>query len=279
MKQEAPEFCVVEMKQEAPDFLGSTLLEQGGMYGGVGDLGLLEQGRMYGGPGDLELMAGNSLHIDDLLNFSNEEIAGPIGENDHFGYWTKGSANSDLFVHGNSFSHYHASDFFISLDELAKPVERVSNFAEDSFKNSKYTPQLACQNMESSLNAVEMSSISCVPARPRSKRSRAARDVGSWCSLPSWRTNSNPSSNSVEEADMNLTKRRCLHCGIEKTPQWRAGPMGPKSLCNACGVRYKSGRLLPEYRPAASPTFNPSIHSNSHKNVLHIRRLKHLTPQ
>jgi len=69
MKQEAPEFCVVEMKQEAPDFLGSTLLEQGGMYGGVGDLGLLEQGRMYGGPGDLELMAGNSLHIDDLLNF------------------------------------------------------------------------------------------------------------------------------------------------------------------------------------------------------------------
>ncbi|KAI3470473.1 hypothetical protein Pfo_027136 [Paulownia fortunei] len=65
--------------------------------------------------------------------------------------------------------------------------------------------------------------------------------------------------------------RKCMHCEITKTPQWRAGPMGPKTLCNACGVRYKSGRLYPEYRPAASPTFVPSLHSNSHKKVLEMR--------
>lgn len=65
--------------------------------------------------------------------------------------------------------------------------------------------------------------------------------------------------------------RKCLHCEITKTPQWRAGPMGPKTLCNACGVRYKSGRLYPEYRPAASPTFVPALHSNSHKKVLEMR--------
>ncbi|OVA18067.1 zinc finger protein [Macleaya cordata] len=65
--------------------------------------------------------------------------------------------------------------------------------------------------------------------------------------------------------------RKCLHCEITKTPQWRAGPMGPKTLCNACGVRYKSGRLYPEYRPAASPTFVAALHSNSHKKVLEMR--------
>ncbi|KAG6412703.1 hypothetical protein SASPL_125388 [Salvia splendens] len=65
--------------------------------------------------------------------------------------------------------------------------------------------------------------------------------------------------------------RKCLHCEITKTPQWRAGPMGPKTLCNACGVRYKSGRLFPEYRPAASPTFVLSLHSNSHKKVTEMR--------
>ncbi|XP_014514432.1 GATA transcription factor 8 [Vigna radiata var. radiata] len=65
--------------------------------------------------------------------------------------------------------------------------------------------------------------------------------------------------------------RKCMHCEITKTPQWRAGPMGPKTLCNACGVRFKSGRLYPEYRPAASPTFCPSLHSNSHKKVLEMR--------
>ncbi|XP_074572518.1 GATA transcription factor 5-like [Curcuma longa] len=69
-------------------------------------------------------------------------------------------------------------------------------------------------------------------------------------------------------------ERRCSHCGVQKTPQWRAGPLGAKTLCNACGVRFKSGRLLPEYRPACSPTFLGHMHSNSHRKVLEMRRKK-----
>lgn len=30
----------------------------------------------------------------------------------------------------------------------------------------------------------------------------------------------------------------CTQCGAVSTPVWRAGPAGPKTLCNACGVRY-----------------------------------------
>ncbi|KAM7500322.1 hypothetical protein LguiA_024736 [Lonicera macranthoides] len=76
-----------------------------------------------------------------------------------------------------------------------------------------------------------------------------------------------------EEEGVNLGQqtRRCTHCLSQRTPQWRAGPLGPKTLCNACGVRYKSGRLLPEYRPAKSPTFVSYKHSNSHKKVLEMR--------
>ena len=55
--------------------------------------------------------------------------------------------------------------------------------------------------------------------------------------------------------------------------------MGPKTLCNACGVRYKSGRLVPEYRPAASPTFVSSRHSNSHRKVMEMRRQKEMQRQ
>ncbi|KAK4441184.1 GATA transcription factor 11 [Sesamum alatum] len=65
--------------------------------------------------------------------------------------------------------------------------------------------------------------------------------------------------------------KKCTHCEVTKTPQWREGPLGPKTLCNACGVRYRSGRLFPEYRPAASPTFVPSLHSNSHEKVVEMR--------
>ena len=38
-------------------------------------------------------------------------------------------------------------------------------------------------------------------------------------------------------------KKRCAYCNTASTPQWRQGPGGAKSLCNACGVRYKAGRL------------------------------------
>ncbi|TVU20206.1 hypothetical protein EJB05_36405, partial [Eragrostis curvula] len=33
--------------------------------------------------------------------------------------------------------------------------------------------------------------------------------------------------------------RRCANCGTTSTPLWRNGPRGPKSLCNACGIRFK----------------------------------------
>ncbi|KAK7351888.1 hypothetical protein VNO77_11641 [Canavalia gladiata] len=69
-------------------------------------------------------------------------------------------------------------------------------------------------------------------------------------------------------------QRRCSHCQVQKTPQWRTGPLGAKTLCNACGVRYKSGRLFSEYRPACSPTFCSDIHSNSHRKVLEMRKRK-----
>ncbi|KAL6642320.1 hypothetical protein ACP70R_020501 [Stipagrostis hirtigluma subsp. patula] len=69
-----------------------------------------------------------------------------------------------------------------------------------------------------------------------------------------------------------MTGKRCLHCGSTSTPQWRHGPMGRSTLCNACGVRYRQGRLLPEYRPVASPTFKPSEHANHHRAVLQLHR-------
>ncbi|KAD5803457.1 hypothetical protein R6Q59_024339 [Mikania micrantha] len=74
----------------------------------------------------------------------------------------------------------------------------------------------------------------------------------------------------AKQHDVNKVKK-CHHCAITKTPQWREGPMGPRTLCNACGVRYRSRRLFPEYRPAASPTFVPALHSNSHRKVVEMR--------
>lgn len=76
---------------------------------------------------------------------------------------------------------------------------------------------------------------------------------------------------SRNQMERKAMKRTCTHCLTDKTPQWRMGPKGPKTLCNACGVRYKSGRLVAEYRPAASPTFDGLKHSNFHKKIMKRR--------
>ncbi|XP_071700878.1 GATA transcription factor 9-like [Rutidosis leptorrhynchoides] len=127
-----------------------------------------------------------------------------------------------------------------------------------------------------------------VPCKARSKRKRSptcwskqyltsSLHQPSWLAeseliLPKKCTTPNSSSSGQEEGIGGQGQgRKCTHCLSQRTPQWRAGPQGPKTLCNACGVRYKSGRLLPEYRPAKSPTFVTHKHSNSHKKVLEMR--------
>ncbi|CAI5973022.1 unnamed protein product [Closterium sp. NIES-64] len=71
--------------------------------------------------------------------------------------------------------------------------------------------------------------------------------------------------------------KTCAHCGTSKTPLWRNGPPGPKSLCNACGIRFnkiRSGKrkaspqeaaMLREY-DSADPAFSkPLPQSPVHK--------------
>ena len=42
----------------------------------------------------------------------------------------------------------------------------------------------------------------------------------------------------------------CRNCGTTNTPLWRGGPEGPKTLCNACGVRYMKTNKKPRERRA-----------------------------
>ncbi|KAJ9180315.1 hypothetical protein P3X46_008577 [Hevea brasiliensis] len=45
-----------------------------------------------------------------------------------------------------------------------------------------------------------------------------------------------------DEQDKSMIKNACTVCKTTKTPLWRSGPAGPKSLCNACGIRYRKRR-------------------------------------
>ncbi|XP_040997392.1 putative GATA transcription factor 22 [Juglans microcarpa x Juglans regia] len=53
--------------------------------------------------------------------------------------------------------------------------------------------------------------------------------------------------------NVNAAARVCADCSTTTTPLWRSGPRGPKSLCNACGIRQrKARRAIAEASAAAA---------------------------
>ncbi|KAJ3160647.1 hypothetical protein HDU86_000406 [Geranomyces michiganensis] len=55
-------------------------------------------------------------------------------------------------------------------------------------------------------------------------------------------TTANAASSSASSPST-LSELRCLRCDGKDTPMWRRGPDGPKTLCNACGVKFMLGKL------------------------------------
>ena len=201
-----------------------------------------------------------------------------------------------------------ASNFWLNFvsvktDDLAE-LEWLSKFVEDSYSAPTKKPVWLTGDRRHPVAPVNegLCFKAPLPVKIRTKRARTGVNVWSLGSSSLTDSSSSSSSSSNPSSPLWLTgaefldekavkrqkkkkvlenggqtqtqTRRCSHCGVQKTPQWRAGPLGAKTLCNACGVRFKSGRLLPEYRPACSPTFSSELHSNHHRKVIEMRQKK-----
>ncbi|KAF5727187.1 GATA transcription factor 5-like [Tripterygium wilfordii] len=152
--------------------------------------------------------------------------------------------------------------------------EKTESYAKNQFEPEPEPKRSVCNSLRFPIH---------IPSKTRTKRARTTGRVWSTPYLLVANKPGKPRGKKPKKTPTAQTagltwvgqfQRRCSHCQVQKTPQWRTGPLGPKTLCNACGVRYKSGRLLPEYRPVCSPTFSGDIHSNSHRKVLEMRKGK-----
>lgn len=159
------------------------------------------------------------------------------------------------------------------MDELAE-LEWLSNFVDDSTPG--YSLTLPAQKPPVKLTGSSPATRTGVRVWPLSESSTSSSSSSATFRTYSDVTHSAESFMRKPPAKKQKQQsgRRCSHCLVHQTPQWRTGPLGAKTLCNACGVRYKSGRLLPEYRPAISPTFSSEKHSNNHRKVMEMRRKK-----
>ncbi|KAF9904825.1 hypothetical protein BX616_001165 [Lobosporangium transversale] len=50
------------------------------------------------------------------------------------------------------------------------------------------------------------------------------------------RVDIDPNAPTEDEATVSPHQLRCTSCNSVKTPEWRKGPLGPRTLCNACGL-------------------------------------------
>nr|GLL27767.1 putative GATA transcription factor 22 [Ipomoea trifida] len=69
-------------------------------------------------------------------------------------------------------------------------------------------------------------------------------------------SNSSSSNNGGNNGNNVPIVRVCADCNTTKTPLWRSGPKGPKSLCNACGIRQRKARRAMAAAAAAAASAN-----------------------
>ncbi|KAJ0970546.1 hypothetical protein J5N97_018505 [Dioscorea zingiberensis] len=221
--------------------------------------------------------------MDHVLDFSNHDEFFPSSSSgvESHGLLHPPEPSAPFAMNESSPSNHFSfsNDLYIPYCEEEAELEWLSRFVDDSFSDVPYhhVPPVSSsteqQGERSTPAPISLSSPSTTSTSSSSSELAMAEDKAG---------NAEKSSSSTgrglggKKGGAGVGVRRCTHCASEKTPQWRTGPMGPKTLCNACGVRYKSGRLVPEYRPAASPTFVLTQHSNSHRKVLELRRQKEL---
>ncbi|XP_076935174.1 GATA transcription factor 7-like [Bidens hawaiensis] len=232
--------------------------------------------------------------IDNILDFPVETLDGDAFTGD----WASkfGPIPSDVLREtlppvgfgGSNIGTYEAKFQPLIHNEVPKPqikpqqpisLEKKLYQIPKSFEAPSPDSVLERHTSSSGRKSVACGTEIAIPVRTRTKRShlhsRSGLTESSWSrslqQFPLQKVQKRRRRLPNPPHDVNEVKK-CSHCEITKTPQWREGPMGPKTLCNACGVRYRSGRLFPEYRPAASPTFVPSLHSNSHRKVVEMRQ-------
>jgi hypothetical protein len=51
----------------------------------------------------------------------------------------------------------------------------------------------------------------------------------------------------------------CTDCGTLDSPEWRKGPKGPKSLCNACGLRWAKREKKNRNNSSSGPKSKPTL--------------------
>ncbi|KAF8050528.1 hypothetical protein N665_1946s0007, partial [Sinapis alba] len=197
-------------------------------------------------------VATDDFSVDDLLDFSNDDVF--VEDETKLKAGVSVSSNDEITLNRNNELSTACEDFGSELavptDDLAE-LEWLSNFVEDSYSAPTKKPVWLTGDRRHPVAPVNEGFCfkAPLPVKIRTKRPRTGVSVWSLGSpsltdsSSSSSSSSNPSSplwlsgpdeeavkrqkkakKNVRENGGQTQTRRCSHCGVQKTPQWRAGP-------------------------------------------------------
>ncbi|KTA95201.1 Protein GAT2 [Nakaseomyces glabratus] len=156
----------------------------------------------------------------------------------------------------------------VSHQDHISHVEQCADNATD--KPSKNERSQYKSKVTSRENRVTKKDQSAADAKIQSKCDKSSIRTTGKVTKPSkenltkrrqYEAKSNTTSSSSEKVTVEITLR-CHHCGESDTPEWRRGPYGSRTLCNACGLFYRKltkkftvpyGNLYMRYRRIQAP--------------------------
>uniref|UniRef100_A0A0E0CI19 GATA-type domain-containing protein n=1 Tax=Oryza meridionalis TaxID=40149 RepID=A0A0E0CI19_9ORYZ len=119
----------------------------------------------------------------------------------------------------------------------------IQSIGSDMIQRSSYDPYDIESNNKQHANGSTSKWMSTPPVKMRIIRKGAATDPeGGAVRKPRRRAQAHQDESQQQQQQALGVVRVCSDCNTTKTPLWRSGPCGPKSLCNACGIRQRKAR-------------------------------------
>uniref|UniRef100_A0A0E0JXE7 GATA-type domain-containing protein n=1 Tax=Oryza punctata TaxID=4537 RepID=A0A0E0JXE7_ORYPU len=132
------------------------------------------------------------------------------------------------------------SDVFLAPSPFRPTIQSIGS---DMIQRSSYD-LYDIENNNKHANGSTSKWMSTPPVKMKIIRKGAATDPeGGAVRKPRRRAQAHQDESQLQQQQQALgVVRVCSDCNTTKTPLWRSGPCGPKSLCNACGIRQRKAR-------------------------------------
>lgn len=143
------------------------------------------------------------------------------------------------YMNGNTNGAQLIEEFnFLKLLESYRFIMQSTNmFNEEQIPNSVQRSPL--EALDKAINTADTSCVLIDTLKELEQIQEVHVPSSTEMSIPEPQGSStDKASSSTDDSLQGSESQTCLGCKATSTPEWRRGPMGPRTLCNACGLVY-----------------------------------------